>query len=106
MPLSLVAGKRGAGNHPNAALTRDASHSDFCVLAKEFQTQSQTDTTLISSIDRSLHSTAWTGGFHEDFQNKWEHDFKTALNKLKASLEEAGKVVHGRRDAIDVATKR
>lgn len=74
-------------------------------LSKQFTTQGQAVDSLVAAIDKTLHSTAWTGPFANKFRSEWNGTFKTALRNLRSSLDEASKVVHQRRQAIDTATK-
>jgi len=69
-------------------------------LKGKFDTEAQDVQRLIGSINGALGNTWWIGGAAERFKEAWESEYVSALNKLITALQEAGREVGNREQAL------
>ena len=74
-------------------------------LESTFRAQKEAAATLTSTLDQASNGSAnfWGGPAAESFRNAWVTQFKPALDKLHAALQEAETEVKNRWQAIEQA---
>jgi len=69
-------------------------------LKGKFNTEAQDVQRLIASVTSALEATWWVGPAAERFRQSWNGEFRPALNRLDQALQEAGREVGNREQAL------
>jgi uncharacterized protein YukE len=72
-------------------------------LRRTFDKHSKTVDTLTRDIGRHVDGAWWIGPAAERFKGQWRSEFAPTLRKLERALDEAGRHVDKRREAIERA---
>lgn len=81
-----------------------AKLEDMAVLSGSMGSEAEQVELLQGRIQSILDNTTWTGLVADEFRNRWNTEFVSALVALREALNEASAVVEQRRAAIDHAT--
>ena len=69
-------------------------------LKGKFNTEAQDVQRLIASVSSALEATWWVGPAAERFKDAWRTEYVSALKKLDQALQEAGREVGNREQAL------
>jgi uncharacterized protein YukE len=84
-----------------SAVSHGATPAELNQLGVTLKNQIDPINSVIATVRSSLSGTNWTGPARDRFQSDWENSFKTALDRLIAAFDAAGRDCVSRAEGVE-----